>query len=505
MITNRCRMLRFRVVMTRTRTPRLLLASLLAATVGLAAGATPASASDGWTNVAENQVINRVIAFPVDGDVHYSDTWLAPRSSGRRHLGVDMMGDKLTPLLAANAGCVTYLKWGGPGGGNMLTLSDEEGWEYRYMHINNDTPGTDDGTNPYEWAFTVQDGECVEAGQHIAYMGDSGNAESTGAHLHFEIRRNDGYWINPYPSTKAAQDRAACTAPEVNPDGLPHAASGRGYWMLDDAGRVHGFDAPHLGDLASLGISTPPASMSSTPTGEGYWIVDQAGLVHSFGDAGFHGDMRGWNLNGPIRRIEPHPSGNGYWLVADDGGVFTFGNAEFHGSMGAEQLNARVVSLSATHDGNGYFLVAEDGGVFTFGNAEFQGSTGDLQLAANVIDMAVPSSGEGYWLYAGDGGVFSFGGLAFHGSAPGTGRCDLAPSAALRVTDTGLGYWIALENGEVLAFGDAGHHGDQPLLEMTDPLDPESHLHPRIVDMAVRHAIPVGDAGFSAPSGNNGR
>jgi len=451
----------------------------------------PSTASDGWTDVIEGEVIVRPIVYPVDGDVYYSDTWLAPRGSGRRHLGVDMMGDKLIPLLAARAGCITWLRYGGPGGGNMVTLTDSDGWEYRYIHINNDTPGTDDGANPYEWAFTVNDGDCVEAGQHIAYLGDSGNAEGTGAHLHFEIRRDDGNWINPYPSVAAAQENPLCTANDVNPEGSPHPSSGRGYWMLDSAGRIHAYSAPHYGDLVSEGVTTPPASMTATPSGDGYWIVDEAGWVHAFGDATFHGDMRDWTLNGPIRRIEPHPSGDGYWLVADDGGVFTFGAAEFHGSMGAQQLNAPVISLSATPDGQGYFLVGGDGGVFSFGNANYRGSTGDLALASSVIAMAVPTTGSGYWLYAGDGGVFTFGSLGFHGSAPGTGRCDLAPSVALRVTDTGNGYWIALENGEILAFGDAVHHGDSPDLHIDDPDDPDVHLHATIVDLSVRRHGPT--------------
>ena len=32
--------------------------------------------------------------------------------------------------------------------GNMLVLRDAGGWEYWYLHVNNDTPGTDDGLNP---------------------------------------------------------------------------------------------------------------------------------------------------------------------------------------------------------------------------------------------------------------------------------------------------------------------------------------------------------------------
>ena len=507
MFANRFQMLRFRFAMTGPDathprsprcTPRRALRRIVATTAATAialAGAivssSPSTASDGWTDVLEDAVIVRPIVYPVGGDVYYTDTWLAPRGSGRRHLGVDLMGDKLIPLLAARAGCITWLRWGGVGGGNMLTLTDEEGWEYRYIHINNDSPGTDDGANPYEWAFTVNDGDCVEAGQHIAYLGDSGNAEGTGAHLHFEIRQPDGYWINPYHSVLAAQQSPLCTSPDVNPGSSPDAASARGYWMLDSAGRVHAYNTPHFGDLESRGVGTPPASMAATPSGDGYWIVDEAGLVHAFGGAAFHGDMRAWTLNGPILRIEPHPTGDGYWLVASDGGVFTFGVAQFHGSMGARQLNAPVISLSATPDGGGYFLVAGDGGVFTFGNASFRGSTGDLVLAASVIDMAVPSSGTGYWLYAGDGGVFTFGSLGFHGSGPGTGRCDLAPSVALRVSDTGAGYWIALASGEVLAFGDAMHHGDSPDLHIDDPDDPDVHTHATIVDLAVRRHGPT--------------
>ena len=109
---------------------------------------SPAAASDGWSDVDETDNQIREIAFPVAGPVNCIDTWLYPRGGGRRHLGVDMMTEKLTPLIAASAGCITYLDWGGPGGGNMLTLTDADGWQYRYIHINNDSPGTGRWSEP---------------------------------------------------------------------------------------------------------------------------------------------------------------------------------------------------------------------------------------------------------------------------------------------------------------------------------------------------------------------
>ena len=162
-------------------------------TVGVAmvmsvTGATAAAAGDGSTEVIEGETPIRELVYPVDGPAWFDDSWLAPRSGGRRHLGVDMMGDKLTPLRAARAGCITYLHWGDPGESNMLILTDAQGWQYRYIHLNNDSPGTDDGANDYNLAFAVQPGDCVQAGQTIGFLGDSSNAEDTPPHLHFEIR-----------------------------------------------------------------------------------------------------------------------------------------------------------------------------------------------------------------------------------------------------------------------------------------------------------------------------
>ena len=143
----------------------------------------------------------RPMMFPVLpdatlGKASWSDTYLAPRSSGRRHEGQDLMGKKMLKLLAVVNGTIIELRH--QSGGNSLYLKGDDGWYYCYLHINNDDPGTDNGANQFKYAFApgMATGKRVLKGDHIAYLGDSGNAEATGAHLHFEIRMPNDKWYN---------------------------------------------------------------------------------------------------------------------------------------------------------------------------------------------------------------------------------------------------------------------------------------------------------------------
>ena len=56
--------------------------------------------------------------------------------------------------------------------------------------------------NLFQYAFVpgLAKGSKVTAGQRIAFMGDSGNAEDAGSHLHFELHQPDGTVINAYQS-----------------------------------------------------------------------------------------------------------------------------------------------------------------------------------------------------------------------------------------------------------------------------------------------------------------
>ncbi len=147
------------------------------------------------------------LVFPVEGDHHLADTFWAGRSHGIHH-AQDIMADKMTPVLAAADGVVRLVNWTArehmnPDRCCSLVIRHDDGWESRYIHLDNDTTGTDDGRG---WGIkrAIRPGVRVEAGQHIAWVGDSGNAEDTPPHLHFELYDPSGTIVNPFAALVAA-------------------------------------------------------------------------------------------------------------------------------------------------------------------------------------------------------------------------------------------------------------------------------------------------------------
>jgi hypothetical protein len=438
------------------------------------ASARPAAAADVGPEYRE-------LHFPVDGAVSFSDDFGAPRSGGRTHEGNDLLGKKLQHLLAAVDGTVVTAKADASNlSGNMLTIKDADGWTYRYIHVNNDTPGTDDDLNPPDAMFApgIVAGSKVKAGDFVAFMGDSGNAESTSPHLHFEVRRPDGTPIDPWTSLRLARGLPAGTrcAYDKNPKARPSAASGAGYYVLGSDGGIFTFGgAPFVGSVPGLGLPVKVTALrlSTTRSGKGYHVLGADGGIFSFGDAVFHGSVPGLGLGAPVKALDLRPtaSGRGYWVLGDDGGVFSFGDAAFHGSVPGLGLAAKVKALRLvpTPSGGGYWVLATDGGVFSFGDAAFYGSVPGLGLAnASVVAMAASAAvgraaSDGYWVLAADGGVFSFG-VPFYGSIPGAGLCQWPHGVQLAPSATGKGYWVVGDEGSVWPFGDAVDAGDVPRL-----------------------------------------
>lgn len=89
------------------------------------------------------------------------------------HTGVDLAGAVGTPIYAANGGTVIFAGWNSFGYGYAVVLAHGP-YTTVYGHLS---------------AINVSCGQYVQAGQVIAAMGSSG--QSSGPHLHFEIRYND--------------------------------------------------------------------------------------------------------------------------------------------------------------------------------------------------------------------------------------------------------------------------------------------------------------------------
>jgi hypothetical protein len=437
---------------------RLLASALLVALGGLvlpAVSPPPASAAD---------AVHRRITFPVGGGgATYSNDFGAPRSGGRTHQGNDLMGAKMTPLLAAGDATVRSVKVDNGISGNMLVLRDADGWEYWYIHVNNDTPGTDDGANPAEHAFApgIAPGVRVTAGQPVAWLGDSGNAEGTAPHLHFELHAPGRGAVNPYHSLMLSQGRRVgdrCGV-DANPPGAPAAAAGAGYWTLASDGGIFTFgQAAFFGSMGGQRLNRPVRGLTASPSGDGYWLVASDGGIFSFGDARFAGSTGAITLNQPIVGMASTPTGAGYWLVASDGGVFAFGDARFLGSTGAIALNQPIVGMASTPTGGGYWMVAADGGIFSFGDAAYHGST-DGSPPSAITSIAAAPDGAGYWLSAARGTVLAYGSAAWHGDVAGVGYCAAPVAVRTMATGTGRGYWSLGADGRVHAFGDAVDHG----------------------------------------------
>jgi murein DD-endopeptidase MepM/ murein hydrolase activator NlpD len=143
--------------------------------------------------------------FPVpSASVEFTDTWGARRSGGRRHRGIDILGDRGTPIVAIADGVVTFVGIQRLSG-YTIKIDHGDGWSTAYLHLDNDDPGTDNGEGGERTAFApwIYEGVHVLAGEVIGHLGDSGNAERTTPHLHFEIK-HDGEKINPYPYLEEA-------------------------------------------------------------------------------------------------------------------------------------------------------------------------------------------------------------------------------------------------------------------------------------------------------------
>lgn len=165
------------------------------------------------------------VELPVDS---YADTWGAPRGGGRSHEGTDIMAPQMRRVYAAADGEVIKARGEDCVDGQVcssyyLAVAGDDGRGYFYVHLNNDTPGRPDGCDGLggvAGAFSprlveeLQDrgtleGTRVARGEHIGWVGSSGNAACGSDQLHFEIWADHDWGasgkINPYPELADAE------------------------------------------------------------------------------------------------------------------------------------------------------------------------------------------------------------------------------------------------------------------------------------------------------------
>ena len=144
-------------------------------------------------------------------------------------MGNDIAAPRLTPVVAVADGVISRVAQDrGTDNCCWAIVEHTDGWQSYYIHLNNDQYDTDDGLG-IGLRTDLVEGLPPPRGEVIGWVGDSGNAEGTVPHLHFELHNPEGLAVDPRPSLLAAQ-RAAVQAdpqpswPYADDDGSPAEA-----------------------------------------------------------------------------------------------------------------------------------------------------------------------------------------------------------------------------------------------------------------------------------------
>ena len=156
--------------------------------------AAPPPAKPGQAGSAPITTAQRNFVLPVSGirADQFVDTWNQSREGGSRvHQAIDIMAPGGTPVVAAFGGTIVKL-FDSKAGGLTLYIRDGE-WQAYYAHLAG-------------YAKGLREGQRVERGERIGFVGDTGNAGAGNTHLHFAIHRmrpEETWWqgtpVNPYP------------------------------------------------------------------------------------------------------------------------------------------------------------------------------------------------------------------------------------------------------------------------------------------------------------------
>jgi hypothetical protein len=409
---------------------RLLLTLLIACSAIPALPASPAEAQVGPDGVYP-------MVFPLASPYRITDSYGDPRPGGRSHAGEDIMAEaKGQEVYAAAAGTVRWI-------GSAccyLAIEHDDGWETWYIHLNNDTQNpdgtySDDGLGQ-GIVDGIEVGTRVEAGQLIGWSGDSGNAEGSTPHLHFELRDPNDVAVDPLPSLLAAEvspriAQPTCPEGEVCDTVAFQERGGRfDLWqtLVANADLTSFYfgnpgDVPFSGDWDCDGIQTPGLYRRS----DGYVYLRNsntqgpADVSFFFGDPGDLPLAGDFDNNGCDSVSIFRPSEQQFYVInqlgANDGGLgaaeysFIFGNPgdkPFVGDFDGDGNDS--VGLHRESTGLVYFRNSNSTGVAD--NEFIYGDPGDKLVAGDwdgdgtdTVGVYRPSEGMFFIKHSNEQGV----------------------------------------------------------------------------------------------------
>ena len=150
--------------------------------------ANPATAGAASADVATLLRAKRLMV-PVDGisPDRISDTFTARRGQ-RIHSALDIMAPRGTRVLSVDAGKVWKIRSNNLGGLTVYAIDASERFVYYYAHLD-------------RYAEGLVEGQTVQPGDMIGYVGTTGNAPPNAPHLHFQLLlyRGNGRWWDGDP------------------------------------------------------------------------------------------------------------------------------------------------------------------------------------------------------------------------------------------------------------------------------------------------------------------
>lgn len=130
------------------------------------------------------------LKFPVDHiKSHFYDDWKEKRGGGSRlHDGQDVRAPKGAKVVAVADGEINTAGYS-KSSGYYIAIDHLNGWLSLYVHLDDDITGNDNaGDKTTAFAKDFNKGDPVKKGETIGFVGNSGNADGTVPHLHFELR-----------------------------------------------------------------------------------------------------------------------------------------------------------------------------------------------------------------------------------------------------------------------------------------------------------------------------